>query len=599
MADKQISDLTSASGLTDGSLFVIEQGGAAKSANWGMMKNYISPGVAAQYSTSATYDVGDYVIYGGQLYRCKTAITTPESWTAAHWTATVLGDDIGELKNTAQYLTGSEPIAMTAKAFIDLSGSTVDINAPVSQDSFSYAVVSCTQGDEFIINATGLAQARCYAFIDASGNVLFKSTSYTVNNYIVAPYNVAYLVINDNSNSVSYKNSTPNQRITQNRNYIENIYEKAVLTTESGKYISLSGAVQSNADFQISNAFPIKQGRMFIKGNTNTASATYFINFYSDLPIGTNTFISGYNPTSPYSRRYIEYTEILVPIEAKYGVISTINTYPINNVTVAFVASASNKNSNDVFVNIIPSKTAVFLGDSITAGQGATGYIQWTAVVDGVTNLYRGNGPGYPDAGPDYQVGSLLLDIANYHWYESLSARGYANLFKDYIETKFSCTILNKGCSGISTSELISHYQEWVANCDIVFIMIGTNDRENTDYSTYKQRLYTITEALLNAGKTVYLLSSLPASATNESEASMRYHMEDVDIAVEEVAGNLGVKHISFYREVLKYCDYRNVSVDTLLADGLHPNDLGYKLLTRILLNELGVGLKLGTYPLS
>lgn len=99
MADKQISELTSASAMTDGSLFVIEQGGAAKSANWGMVKNYISPGVAAQYSSSATYNVGDYVIYNGQLYRCTTAITTAESWTAAHWTATVLGDDVVDLKS--------------------------------------------------------------------------------------------------------------------------------------------------------------------------------------------------------------------------------------------------------------------------------------------------------------------------------------------------------------------------------------------------------------------------------------------------------------------------------------------------------------------
>ena len=94
MADKQISDLTSASAMTDGSLFVIEQGGAAKSANWGMVKTYISPSVAAQYSSSATYNVGDYVIYNGQLYRCTTAITTAESWTAAHWNVAVLGDDV-------------------------------------------------------------------------------------------------------------------------------------------------------------------------------------------------------------------------------------------------------------------------------------------------------------------------------------------------------------------------------------------------------------------------------------------------------------------------------------------------------------------------
>lgn len=99
MADKQISDLTSASALTDGSLFVLEQGGAAMKANWGMMKNYISPGVAAQYSSSSTYAVGDYVIYNGSLYRCTTAITTAETWTAAHWTAAVLADDVGDVKS--------------------------------------------------------------------------------------------------------------------------------------------------------------------------------------------------------------------------------------------------------------------------------------------------------------------------------------------------------------------------------------------------------------------------------------------------------------------------------------------------------------------
>ena len=92
MADKQISDLTSANTLTDGSLFVLEQAGAAMKANWGMIKNYISPGVAAQYSTSATYNVGNYVIYNGQLYRCTTAITTPESWTAAHWTSSTMSN---------------------------------------------------------------------------------------------------------------------------------------------------------------------------------------------------------------------------------------------------------------------------------------------------------------------------------------------------------------------------------------------------------------------------------------------------------------------------------------------------------------------------
>ena len=38
------------------------------------------------YSASNTYAVGDIVRYSWGIYQCNTAITTAESWTAAHWT---------------------------------------------------------------------------------------------------------------------------------------------------------------------------------------------------------------------------------------------------------------------------------------------------------------------------------------------------------------------------------------------------------------------------------------------------------------------------------------------------------------------------------
>lgn len=55
--------------------------------------------IAPIYSTTALYSVGSYVWHDGHLYRCTTPITTAETWTAAHWTAAVLGDDVGELKS--------------------------------------------------------------------------------------------------------------------------------------------------------------------------------------------------------------------------------------------------------------------------------------------------------------------------------------------------------------------------------------------------------------------------------------------------------------------------------------------------------------------
>lgn len=59
-----------------------------------------SSSTAEVYSSSATYDVGEYVVYSDQLYRCITAITTAEAWTAAHWEAVVLADEL-EVANTA------------------------------------------------------------------------------------------------------------------------------------------------------------------------------------------------------------------------------------------------------------------------------------------------------------------------------------------------------------------------------------------------------------------------------------------------------------------------------------------------------------------
>lgn len=49
------------------------------------------------YDATATYAVGDYCVYNSQLYKCVTAITTAEEWTAAHWTAVNVMDEVSEL----------------------------------------------------------------------------------------------------------------------------------------------------------------------------------------------------------------------------------------------------------------------------------------------------------------------------------------------------------------------------------------------------------------------------------------------------------------------------------------------------------------------
>lgn len=57
--------------------------------------------IAPAYSSASTYAVGEYVTYSGGLYRCITAISTAESWTAAHWTNVTVGTEIASVRSTA------------------------------------------------------------------------------------------------------------------------------------------------------------------------------------------------------------------------------------------------------------------------------------------------------------------------------------------------------------------------------------------------------------------------------------------------------------------------------------------------------------------
>jgi len=52
---------------------------------------------APEYDSTATYTVGDLVLYEGVMYECNTAITTAEEWTAGHWTQTKVSDEVAEL----------------------------------------------------------------------------------------------------------------------------------------------------------------------------------------------------------------------------------------------------------------------------------------------------------------------------------------------------------------------------------------------------------------------------------------------------------------------------------------------------------------------
>ena len=47
---------------------------------------------------------------------------------------------------------------------------------------------------------------------------------------------------------------------------------------------------------------------------------------------------------------------------------------------------------------------------------------------------------------------------------------------------------------------------------------------------------------------------------------------------MQSVSDTFNMEYISVYKHILYYCDIKDIEVDSLLADGVHPNDEGYRL---------------------
>ena len=216
------------------------------------------------------------------------------------------------------------------------------------------------------------------------------------------------------------------------------------------------------------------------------------------------------------------------------------------------------------------------LGDSITQGVGGTNFAQdGDVIVSNNSTTWRVNTGGYC----------------------------WANLFKTYLERKFGCSVKNYGTRGVRSYQI----KEWIENGnlieeddDLIILMTGTNDKWATDSYTIedlKSNLeWIITWCRKNGKKLILMsapLSSVQQDTTYQDGTEVKYHNEDIDHAYKAVCHKHNMGYISMYQRMLEYCDLTGTEPDTVLFDGLHPNDKGYYMMYKILMRELGIGYQL------
>ena len=216
------------------------------------------------------------------------------------------------------------------------------------------------------------------------------------------------------------------------------------------------------------------------------------------------------------------------------------------------------------------------LGDSITQGVGGTGYAE-----DGEVFI---DGYAYNDNG--------------YCW---------ANLFKAHMEEHYNCSVTNKACSGKAIEFLIENFDILVdSDDDIIICAIGTNNRsqrfdlppKHTKFEhmeNFYQNVIKLYGMFKEKGKDVIFISNIPASIENEKDGSFFwriFHMNDVNDIFMKASVVCGFPFVSLYSEFMQYCDLKDRTVESFLADSVHPNDEGHNLIFKILLKEFGLGIR-------
>ena len=219
------------------------------------------------------------------------------------------------------------------------------------------------------------------------------------------------------------------------------------------------------------------------------------------------------------------------------------------------------------------------LGDSITHGSGGTGYAQ--------------NGENF--------VTGFCRNKDGYCW---------ARLMADHLSKQYGCQVINNGCSGVFIPFLIEHFDTLIdAEDDIVICTIGTNDRaqykkdgpqptRDEHMARVYRNMQTLADKFEKAGKKVIFVANIPAvleleegTFSSGGDYWRPVHMHDIHDLWVKLCCERDLPLIDLYTAITDYCDIRNIRLNDLLADGLHPNDRGHEVMFRLLMRELGIAI--------
>ena len=328
----------------------------------------VADAIAAEYSTSKTYSVGDVCTHDGKLYECIVDIPTAEGWTSAHWKVSNLGDVASDLNrqlsdnfsNTAtkEYTAqGAGWLKYSIKAghtyrFENIGAARFTDIETTNSEGYSYIEqVSNGFNSGAVVDFVPTQDAK-YIFAYAVGAAKYSVTDITTNK-----------VLFDNINALNNVDQTTN----------ENIMSLATAIAGESEYITLNpmwevGGLTNSDGENWDNNFSIRSQYIYVDAATRlVANCLSTVNsaaivFYN----ASKEYVSFSSITAEHSFDLIANTYFRVWVYGNIANPANVNT-PTDYLTISI--------KNDLYSGI-PEYYKTYMESKLTEIKDAASYVR-------------------------------------------------------------------------------------------------------------------------------------------------------------------------------------------------------------------------------
>ena len=107
----------------------------------------------------------------------------------------------------------------------------------------------------------------------------------------------------------------------------------------------------------------------------------------------------------------------------------------------------------------------------------------------------------------------------------------------------------------------------------------------------FYQNLLLLNKMFESVNIPVIFMANIPASEKNEQDGADYWrilHMCDINELYKKFSAETGATLFSLYDAFSAHCAENEIAVDSLLCDGLHPNDEGYDVMFSLIVKAFG-----------